>query len=207
MIRPPGFRGAAFGAAADGDGRDDATARSAISRRLGISSQWASLRQVHSDRIRRAWEPGLLGEGDAAFSTVPGLPMVVATADCLPVVVEAEGAAGIAHAGWRGAAAGTVGALIGAMEDAGHPPRRAAVGPGIGACCFEVGPDVEERFPGHRARTSWGSTSVDLPAVIRAQLEGLQVWEADTCTMCGAGYHSYRRERTRARQVALAWIP
>ena len=205
MIRPPGFRGAAFGAAADGDGRGRDEERRAISSELGISADWAWLRQVHSDRVLQAEAPGVLGEGDAAFSTVPGLPMVVGTADCFPVVLESDGAAGIAHAGWRGAVAGTVSALREAMAAAGRPPLRAAVGPGIGPCCFEVGPAVAGRFPGYGATTTWGTGSVDLPAVLRAQLEGLAVWESGTCTMCGTGYHSYRRDGTRARQVAVAW--
>jgi copper oxidase (laccase) domain-containing protein len=133
--------------------------------------------------------------------------MVVATADCVPVVLAGPGGAGIAHAGWRGAAAGVVAALRSAMEAAGTPPRRAAVGPGIGPCCFEVGPDVADRFPGFTSTTRAGTTGVHLAAALAADLDGLDVWEVRACTACGDGYHSYRRDGTDERQVALAWLP
>jgi YfiH family protein len=207
MILPPGFRGAAFGAATDGDGRTHPEARRAISEHLGIPETWAWLRQVHGRGVVRAEGPGCLGEADAIFTTVAGLPLAVGTADCFPVVVEAEAASGIAHAGWRGAAAGVVPALAAAMGAAGHRPRKAAIGPGIGPCCFEVGPEVAARFPDHRARTSGGAPSIDLGAAIASQLGGIEVWVAPQCTHCDPAYRSYRRDRTRHRQVGLAWEP
>ncbi|MBU1227581.1 MAG: polyphenol oxidase family protein [Actinobacteria bacterium] len=206
MIRPPGFRGAAFGSADDGNGRDDPKARAAISRRLDIPAGWAWLRQVHGDVVIRAEVPGSLGEGDAAFSTVASLPMTVATADCYPIVLEGDGVAGIAHAGWRGTAVGVVTALANAMAAAGSPAVRAAIGPGIGACCYEVGPEVAERFPGFGAVTTRGTGSIDLPGAIAAQLDGLEVWRSGICTHCGDGFRSYRRDGTALRQVAVAWV-
>jgi len=205
MIHPPGFHGAAFGTAEDGDGRDDPIARASISAELGIPTDWARLRQVHGAGVFRAEAPGPLGDGDAAFSNVPFLPMTVATADCLPVILESDGAAGIAHAGWRGVVEGVVTALRDAMAEAGFPPLRAAIGPGIGPCCFEVGREVTERFDGFEALTTWGTGSVDLPEAIVAQLHGLEIWRADVCTHCEDGYRSYRRNRTDLRQVAVAW--
>jgi len=206
MILPPGFSGTAFGAAHDGDGRMREADRIAFSERLGVSTGWAYLRQVHGGTVVRAEAPGLLGDADGMFSTVPMLPMAVATADCYPIVMEADGAAGIAHAGWRGVVAGTVTALRTAMSAAGAAPVRAAVGPGIGACCFEVGSDVASRFPGLESRTSWGTPSVDLLEAIVRQLGGLDVWVSGVCTHCGDGHQSYRRDGTDERQVAVAWV-
>lgn len=205
MIRPPGFSGAAFGDAADGDGRDDDAVRAEVSSRLGIPSDWVWLRQVHGSTVLRASQPGRLDEADAVFTTEVGLPIAIATADCFPVIVEGAGGVGIAHAGWRGAAAGVVGSLLEAMRSAGIEPTRAAIGPGIGECCFEVGDDVAERFPHREAETSWGTRSVDLRGALRSDLEGLDVWVSETCTMSGTGYHSYRRDGTSLRQVAVAW--
>lgn len=207
MIRPPGFRGAAFGRAEDGDGRGDAAARRSISARLGLPSEWACLRQVHGSVVLEAKAPGRLGPGDALFTLTPMLPMAVATADCYPVVLEGEGGTGLIHAGWRGVAAGVVGNARRAMEAAGVAAERAAIGPGIGPCCFEVGPEVAACFPGRTALTRRGTTGVDLLAAILADLEGMEVWNADACTSCGAGFHSYRRDGTEQRQVAVAWLP
>ena len=206
MIRPRGFRGAAFGSAADGDGRLDPEARRRISQELGIGAEWAYLHQVHGRLVRRAAGPGLQGDGDALFTTVPGLPLAVGVADCLPVVLESPDGVGLAHVGWRGAAAGVVTALREAMEAAGVTPQQAAVGPGIGPCCYEVGPEVQDRLPAFRSRTRQGGDGVDLPAAVAAALAGLGVWQAEACTCCGAGFHSFRRDATLQRQVGVAWL-
>lgn len=206
MIKPPGFSGAAFGMAADGNGRDDAAARLTISAELGIPAAWARLRQVHGASVVRARHAGDLGRGDAAFTTEPGVPLVVATADCLPVIVEGDGAVGIAHAGWRGVVAGVVPRLLDALGDAGVRVRRAAIGPGIGPCCFEVGADVAGRFAAARvSATTWGTVSVDLAGTVADQLGDLAVWRSESCTRCDAAYRSYRRDGTDDRQVAVAW--
>ncbi|MEX1208828.1 MAG: polyphenol oxidase family protein [Acidimicrobiia bacterium] len=207
MIRPPGFRGAAFGDEFDGDGRSQPVSRAAISTSLGISSDWAWLRQVHGRGVVRVSRSGPQGDADAAFTTQAGLPLAVATADCYPVILEADGAVGIAHSGWRGTAAGVVGALREAMAAVGFTPARAAIGPGIGPCCFEVGAEVAAQFPDHRRQTAWGTLSVDLRGDIVAALAGLDVWDAGVCTMSDDGYHSHRRDRASERQVAVAWLP
>jgi len=207
MIRPPGFRGAAFGDASDGDARSDPGARARMSEDLGIPTDWAWLRQVHGARVVAVTAPGDQGEADGAYTTTAGLPLVVSTADCYPVILEGGGAVGVAHAGWRGAAAGVVEALRQAMIDAGSPPLRAAVGPGIGPCCFEVGTEVSQLFPGHEGRTDWGTGSVDLAGVVGEALEGLELWISPDCTMSDAGYHSHRRDGTPQRQVVVTWLP
>lgn len=207
MIRPPGFRGAAFGTAADGDGRADPAARRRLSELLGLPDEWAYLHQVHGRRVLRANAPGRQGEGDALLTTVADLPLAVGTADCLPVVLEAPGGVGLAHVGWRGAAAGVLGALRRAMAEQGLVVERAAVGPGIGPCCFAVGPEVAAALPRFRAHTRDGRESIDLPLAVEDALSGLTVWRWTGCTCCGAGFHSYRRDATRQRQVAVAWLP
>ncbi len=206
MNRPPGVDGAAFTGAADGDQRNDLTARSAVSSWLGISRDWATVRQVHGTNMVRALGPGELGEADGLWSEVPRLTLAVFTADCFGVVLHAGSAVGVAHAGWRGAAEGVVTALRAEMTAHGHPPIRAAIGPGIGPCCFEVGPDVAERFPDHVRETRWGATSVDLASVIRRELEGLDVWLLGTCTMHDESLYSHRRTGTAQRIATIAWV-
>jgi hypothetical protein len=207
MNRPPGSAGAAFTDGADGDQRNDLTARSAVSSWLGISRQWATVTQVHGTQVFRAEGAGLLGEADGLWTDRPGLPLAVFTADCFGVVLAAPGAVGVAHAGWRGAAEGVVTALRSEMTGAGHTPSFAAIGPGIGPCCFEVGNEVATRFPMETASTTWGTSSVDLATSIRRELEGLEVWVSGACTKHDQGLFSHRESGTLLRMASIGWMP
>ncbi len=204
MITP--FPGAAFGDAADGDGRFSGEERRALSDELRVSRRWAWARQVHGSVVAVAAITGDQGEADAVVTLSADLTAAVATADCVPVAIVGRGGAAAVHAGWRGAAAGIVPATVAMMRRLGAEPVRAAVGPSIGPCCYEVGPDVAARFPGHTAPTKTGATGVDLAGFVAGQLGELAVWRAHRCTQCGAGYHSHRRDGTKSRQIALAWL-
>ena len=207
MIRPPGFAGAAFGTVETGDLRTDGARRSQVSAELGVGSEWAFVSQVHSATVLVADRPGNLGEADAIVTQCVGLPIAVATADCIPILLEAPEAVGVVHAGWRGAAAGVVIETLATMARLGHPATRAAIGPAIGPCCFEVGAEVAQRFPGFVATTTWGTASVDLPGYVAGQLKGLQVWRSEDCTFTSDTLHSWRNDKTKQRQVAVAWLP
>jgi YfiH family protein len=206
MIRPEGFRGAAFGTLREGDVRVDSAGRSLLSARLGIPDEWAFLTQVHSDIVCAVTTPGLQGDGDAMFTATP-VPLAVATADCVPVIVEGPDAVAVIHAGWRGAAAGVVAATLAALRDAGLGVDRAAIGPAIGPGCYEVGEEVATHFPGHVTTTRWGTPSIDLPGIVAGQLGDVPVWRAGTCTFTDERFASYRQNRTDLRQVAVAWLP
>jgi len=210
MILPPvptrSGGGVAFSDASDGDVRGDYVRRADLSRRLGISDRWATLTQVHGSKVLEVERPGNQGEGDAMFTSVAGLPLAIFTADCAGVVVLAPGAVGVAHAGWRGAAGGVVAALVTRMRDAGFDPGSASIGPALGPCCLEVGPEVRVRFDGFTAQTSWGSDSIDLYRAVTSQLGGLNVWAANTCTLHEPGWFSHRRDGTLARMATIAWL-
>ena len=206
MIRPPERSGVAFTTAGDGDIRNDAKARSDVAARLSLNDEWATLRQVHGSSIVEAGGPGDHGEGDGLWTSRPELPIAVFTADCFGVVIHADDAVGVAHAGWRGVEAGVVQSTISSMEAAGHEPRRAEVGPGIGPCCFEVGPDVANRFESSLARTSWGTTSVDLVEELQHQLKGLDLWVAGGCTMHEPEWFSHRENQAMQRMATIGWL-
>ena len=186
MIRPPGFRGAAFGTAADGDGRLDPAARRRMAGELGIPDEWAYLHQVHGSRVRSAAAPGLQGDGDALFTTLPQLPLAVGTADCLPVVLEGPGGVGLAHMGWRGAAAGVVAALRAAMEAAGWRRSGPPLGPGSGRAAMRSARRCWSHCPRFAPATRRGGAGVDLAAAAAAGLAGLEVWHV-------GGLHLLRR--------------
>jgi polyphenol oxidase len=209
MIQPPvptmSGSGVAFSEASDGDLRGDPARRAGFARRLGIPEQWATLTQVHGSRVIVVDRPGDHGEADAMFTTREELPLAIFTADCAGVVIHARGAVGVAHAGWRGAAGGVVTALIVEMRRAGFEPTSAAMGPSLGPCCLEVGPEVSAQFDGFTTETTWGSPSIDLWKALQAQLDGLEIWVAGRCTMHEEGWLSHRRDRTTARMATIAW--
>jgi len=207
MIRPDGFRGAAFGTTVEGDARVDAASRRVVSGSLGVTELWATVEQVHGAHVVEATVAGNLGEADAIFTLVPDLPLAVGVADCVPVIIEGPEAVAVVHAGWRGAVAGVVERTLEALNDAGTAPIRAAIGPAIGPCCYEVGADVADRLPGHVSSTTWGTTSVDLPGFVADRLVGLEVWRSGDCTFTAAHLFSYRRDQTKSRQTAVAWLP
>ena len=205
MIRPPGWNGVAFSERSDGDVRNDPDARVAAAERLGVDREWAEVTQVHADKVVRVAEPGPGGDADALWTTEPGLPLAVFTADCFGAVLMGDRAIGVAHAGWRGAAAGVVAKLRAEMAASGQGPTRAALGPGIGPCCFEVGPEVAEQFA-DVSTTSWGTISVDLRASISRQLADLEMWTADACTFHEPWWFSHRSDGTTERLASIGWI-
>lgn len=197
--------GSAFTGRADGDMRGDPASRRAVSDRLGIASDWATVTQVHGGKAVRVERPGTAGEADGMVTTRPLLPLAVFTADCLGVVLAGPASVGVAHAGWRGLAAGILEATVDLMEQVDGPPRTATLGPSIGPCCFEVGDEVAGLFPDHLATTSWGTTSVDLGAAAVRVLQGIELSRDPRCTACGGGF-SHRSNATQARLATLGWV-
>ncbi len=195
---------AVFTESGDGDLRGDLDARLRLSSRLGISDQWAVVDQVHGSDVIDVEAPGNHGPADGLFTEVAHLPLAVFTADCVGVVLMADDAIGVAHAGWRGAATGVVTALRARFESSGRQVRRAVIGPHIRSCCFEVGPEVAERFPEHVAETRWGTTAVDLAGVIGTQLSGIEVQDFSACTHHEDTWFSHRRDSDPRRLASLA---
>jgi polyphenol oxidase len=173
----------------------------------------ATARQIHSAECLFAeGRSGALGKADALLENTPGAVVAVKTADCLPILLvdERHKVVAAVHAGWRGSAAGIAQRAVKSMgERFGTRPGdlHAAIGPGIGKCCYEVGPDVAARF-GAETRTH-----VDLPAANRRQLleTGIRrerVYTAELCTKCNpTEFHSFRRDGEAAgRQYSFAGI-
>ena len=169
-------------------------------------AELASLKQIHSGRILSATGAGVQGEADALITRQAGLYVGVRTADCLPILLvdPVRRAVAAIHSGWRGTAAGIGAKTIARMSsDFGSRPGDlyAAVGPGIGVCCYEVGPEVAEQF-GRQGRVH-----LDLAAEIARQLQiaGIpagQISRGTFCTFCqGDLFWSYRREGEAAGRM------
>jgi polyphenol oxidase len=152
-------------------------------------------------------EPGgsEIPEVDGHVIADPGLAALVFVADCLPVAMAGPGGVAMLHCGWRGLAAGIVarGAeAVGATD--------AAIGPGIGPCCYEVGEEVLGAFAGLGEGVASGRM-LDLAEVARRLLRDAGVEEVESaglCTSCeGELFFSHRRDAGRTgRQAGLVWL-
>jgi YfiH family protein len=163
--------------------------------------------------------PGDALEADALLTARPGLLLAVRVADCLPLLAapRSGGAVVVVHAGWRGVAAGVVEtgiAALGRLAGTGPEELLAAVGPGIGGCCFEVGPEVAEAVAGDRSDLilpgDRGRPYLDLRRAVVSRLRtcGLSPESIDAeapCTACRTDlFFSYRREGAGTGRVLAA---
>jgi YfiH family protein len=171
-------------------------------------------RQVHGAELKRHDRPQSPrvfadviespDEVDAQATSNPDVTPLVMAADCLPVAMVGPGGVAMAHCGWRGLAAGIVAETAGAVE-----AEAAAVGPGIGPCCYEVGEEVLAAFD-HLDGIARGRM-LDLTAVATTLLERAGVTAIESsglCTSCNAElFYSHRRDGERTgRQAGLVWI-
>jgi YfiH family protein len=164
------------------------------------------VKQIHSNLVLLADHPGVLGEGDALVTNQPALAVSIRTADCYPILLAdiRHRAVAAIHAGWRGTEARIVLKTLEKMaSEFGTQPGDivAAIGPGIGVCCYEVGADVARKF-GFDSRTH-----LDLAFENRLQLETGGVLPENiealgVCTFCDAErFFSYRREKEKAGRM------
>jgi polyphenol oxidase len=130
---------------------------------------------------------------DGHVTQEPGLALLVLVADCYPVALSDGNRAAMLHCGWRPLAGGIVERAVAAFDS----PPAAAVGPGIGGCCYEVGPEVAERFADVPGAVE--GRMLDLRRVIEARLRaaGVSAIEhLDRCTSCEPElYFSHRRDQ------------
>jgi YfiH family protein len=174
---------------------------------LGLSTV-AMGRQVHGTAIKE-WDgpraEGELDEVDGHATEVPGFGLLVLVADCLPVALIGDGRVAMLHCGWRGLAGGI---LEQALESFVAPPA-AAIGPGIGQCCYEVGDEVLEVFGAYPGVAD--GRMLSLRAVVRQKLEAAgvtRIEDVDLCTSCRADlFFSHRRDSgVTGRQAGIAWL-
>jgi purine-nucleoside/S-methyl-5'-thioadenosine phosphorylase / adenosine deaminase len=144
-------------------------------------------------------------EADGQVSDRKDIGLLVLVADCYPVALRGPGGLAMLHCGWRGLAAGIIGRGAETIS-----ADSAVVGPGIGPCCFEVGPEVFEAFSSLGPGVGDGRMC-DLPEVIRRLLHqaGVErISESGICTSCEREtYFSHRRDSgVTGRQAGIAWL-
>jgi len=178
---------------------------------LALNLTFARLVQVHGIEVITVTRDNAVERprADAMVTREPGVILGIFSADCVPVLLSAahERASGALHAGWRGVIGGIAAAGVAAMNSLGAPPAslRAALGPSIGPCCFEVDRELAERFVAeipaslrYRREGRPGKAHLDLRAIVREQLIAVGVAPAaietvGPCTRCAADRYFSRR--------------
>ncbi|WP_394782054.1 polyphenol oxidase family protein [Undibacterium sp.] len=180
-----------------------------------LAGAWATKpgkKQVHGNAVAEVLAANQeCGDADGIFSAVEGVPISVITADCVPLVLARRDGAMVAaiHAGWRGLIGGIVDSFALRLKEKGESPAHwvAAVGPTIGACCYEVSEELAAQFVAHFHRMPAEAVSprhryLELNAIAEAELRRIGIGEVDNlklCTMCKRDaeesylFRSYRR--------------
>lgn len=179
-----------------------------LSNNFGKCPNVATLHQIHSDSVIAAeGRSGSLGEGDALIENTPGVLVAVKTADCMPILIvdPRNRAVAAVHAGWRGTVQNIAGRAIAELHSkfsSRAEDLHVAIGPGIGKCCYEVGPEVGQQFGEHNAHAVY----LDLADINRRQVSEMgvpsaQIYSAQLCTKCHSEFHSYRRDKENAGRM------
>ncbi|HYI80203.1 MAG TPA: polyphenol oxidase family protein [Thermoleophilaceae bacterium] len=180
----------------------------------GLAPEAVALgQQVHGIEIDR-WEARPAGaftdleapraEVDGHVTTLPGLGLLVQVADCLPVALASADQVAMIHCGWRGLAGGIVARAVAEFD---WPPA-AVVGPGIGRCCFEVGPEVLDEFADVEGAADGRMLDLRMVAEARLRAAGVErVEHVDLCTSCRDDmFFSHRRDvGVTGRQCGIVW--
>jgi polyphenol oxidase len=203
-----------LGARVGDDPQHVARNRAFLNACLPAEPSW--LKQVHgATTIDAAQAAGT--EADGTTTHAAGTVCAVLTADCLPVLFCdcSGGAVGIAHAGWRGLAAGIVESVVRAMDVSARSVL-AYIGPGIGPRVYEVGDDVRKAFvdrdpdaAGAFAPGQNGKFLADLYALARQRLAAAgvtQVYGGGFCTASEERFFSFRRDGVTGRMASLVWL-
>lgn len=188
----------------------------------------AAVRIISAETVREA-DPAVPPEGDALVCHVPGQVLAVQVADCVPLLIAdpRTGAVAAVHAGWRGTAAGIARAAVDTLSrEFGVRPQDlvAAIGPSIGACCYQVGDELPDAFREAGASeeqvAAWFSRDGDerwrldlwtanVDQLVDAGVRRDQVYLSGLCTQTHADiFDSYRAQGAAAgRMAALVRVP
>jgi len=191
-----------------------AAAREAAQAALAQAGDVFFLRQVHGCAVvTPPWaEPP---DADASVTGRPGTLLAIETADCLPVLIvdPLNRRVAAAHAGWRGTVAGVTRSAVRALLDSGSNAADllVALGPSIGPCCYEVGPDVEAAFgpsgvgffvAGTTDRKHLDVAAANLAQLVEAGIDPSRIDRVSHCTRCrGDLFFSYRRDGAHAGRM------
>jgi YfiH family protein len=165
----------------------------------------AFMKQVHGNEILQVHSDGLIPECDALITTEKSIGLVVASADCLPVLFTSKNVVAAAHAGRKGLIANILGRTVSAMKELGAKDIKASIGPSICVRCYEVSPEMYLELGNSMPGIGDLAGHLNLKTAARLELEsvGVEVKDVDICTKESKNYFSYRRDATPFRQYGV----
>jgi polyphenol oxidase len=197
------------------DDDPDAAARNRATLLADIGAPPAAfMYQVHSAEVRILDQPAQASERvqvDGQATVLTGIAPAALGADCLPIAIAGGGAVAVVHACWRGLEGGVIAAGVRAVRDlvGGDDELGAAIGPGAGSCCYEVGPEVHARFADYALARRGDNLDLKVIAALQLQAAGVAtVHDLGMCTICAPTlFFSHRRDAgVTGRQAGLAWL-
>ena len=196
MIRSQNLNNAFFSSAKDGSLEE-------ILDSIGFQNQVATMNQTHSSDISYA-DSHIAYECDGIYTDKSKLPLVVKTADCVPILMESSKGVSATHAGWRGLERSIFEKSIAIHEISN---LKISIGPHAKKCCYEVGVEFLEKFKQSIDRVE-DKYFLDLTKNIKqfALENNINLEDTGECTICNMEYFSYRKNKTSERQFSLIWI-
>ncbi len=196
MIRSQNIKNAFFSSENDGSLEE-------ILETIGFDKQAATMDQTHSSKIEFADSYNIY-KCDGIFTNKKRLPLVVKTADCVPILMESNKGVSATHAGWRG-----LEKLIFEKSVEMHEKSslKISIGPHARKCCYEVGVDFLDKFKNSINKVE-NKYYLDLTKNIKnfSFENNINIEDTGECTVCNNKYFSYRENKTSERQFSFIWI-
>ena len=196
MIRSQNLNNAFFSSANDGSLEE-------ILETIGFQNQVATMDQTHSSEIAFA-DSNISYKCDGIYTNKIKLPLVVKTADCVPLLMESSKGVSATHAGWRGLEKSIFEKSLDIHEISS---LKISIGPHARKCCYEVGAEFLETFNNSINKVN-DKYYLDLTKNIKqfAFENNINLEDMNVCTICNKEYFSYRKNKTNERQFSFIWI-
>ena len=196
MIRSQNLNNAFFSSANDGSLEE-------ILETIGFQNQVATMDQTHSSEIEFA-DSNISYKCDGIYTNKIKLPLVVKTADCVPLLMESSKGVSATHAGWRGLEKSIFEKSLDIHEISS---LKISIGPHARKCCYEVGVEFLKTFNNSINKVK-DKYYLDLTKNIKqfAFENNINLEDTGVCTICNKEYFSYRKNKTNERQFSFIWI-
>lgn len=164
---------------------------------------FSEMNQTHSNIVKMIKSTGIYNT-DAIITSMKALPLVVKTADCMPILMSDEIKVSAVHSGWKGVKNKIFEKTISKFD---LNSLKVSIGPYAKDCCYEVKKDVATNFPGSIKNVD-NKLFLNLSKNIEklAQKLNFELEVSNICTICNSDYNSYRKSKTKDRQYGIIWL-